>query len=915
MLYKETAPATRLAANMNDKTKHEIFLDQAAEISDIGHWVYDEINQRYTYVSQSYADIMRTTHTGSSLDEWNEGDDLADVHPDDREVLAAAYEKCKTDGRRYSIKYRVITTAGETRWLNEIGAGLEQENGLWVKTIGTVKDITDSIHHDQALIESEKRFRSLNDSSPQGILVHRNFHPLYANQALADIFGYASPDELMSLPTTEALWPVNEHERIRKHHKDRLAGNPAPTDYEFDGIRRDGSIITLNNRSFLLEWKDGPAICSILFDVSKRKKTEESLRASEASLAHSQRMAQLGNWRRNLSTDSLISCSEEYARIHGVGMDEIHDLVNQNWNRLIHPDDRERINKAHDSLRLEGRDYALEYRIIRSDGQIRHILETGEAVADRKGHSLEQTGTIQDITSLRQAEELKATIVESALHAIITIDWQGKVVEFNPAAERMFDFTFEEVEGKDISDFIIPEKDREFHHKGMARFRKSGESSFIGTHAELTALRANGEEFPIEISVNHIANHNLFTAFIHDLTDQKRTEEALRRSQKMDAVGQLTGGIAHDFNNLLGVILGNLEILRDEIGENSPSMKWIDSALMNTRRGADLTRSLLKFSRKEPKEKKAVSANILIIEMGSMLWKPLNKAIDFRLDLEDDLWLTDIDPGDLKDALLNLTINAQDAMPQGGVLLLKTANCTLGDDHIFTSPDARPGNFVQISISDTGCGMTQEVIERAFEPFFTTKEIGKGTGLGLSMIFGFVNRSAGDISISSEPGIGTTFSLYLPQSLNRPSQARPSAPMNIDPLGGQECVLLVDDNEPLLKIAIKRLKGLGYSTLSAKDGASALDVLAGGEKIDLIFSDVVMHGDMNGFELAQHAIANNPQVKILLTSGMSTPDALAKAGVLIEDDFEQACFSNLLAKPYSRNELAAAVRGVLDQDD
>ncbi|MCW8827209.1 MAG: ATP-binding protein, partial [Gammaproteobacteria bacterium] len=389
-----------------------------------------------------------------------------------------------------------------------------------------------------------------------------------------------------------------------------------------------------------------------------------------------------------------------------------------------------------------------------------------------------------------------------------------------------------------------------------------------------------------------------------NITERRQTEEELRRAQKMEAIGQLTGGIAHDFNNLLGIILGNLELLERQIPKNHASLKRLEGIKKSTHRAAKLTKQLLSFSRLQAAHLSITDINQVIEGMESLIIRSVTPEVEVEYNFDHFLWLTEIDPGDFEDSLLNLIINARDAMPNGGHLTIETRNTTLDNIYCAQHPGIAPGEYVELSISDSGEGIAAEDQAKIFDPFYTTKPQGKGTGLGLSMVFGFINRSKGHIKVYSEGGRGTTFRLYLPRSEGdeigdiKESEDRDSLPT------GDETILVVDDEPGLLEIARESLEAMGYQTLAAHNGLQALELLAAHPDIDLIFSDVVMPGGINGYELAEQALENRPELKVLLTSGY-TGKALAYNG--------QARFNaSLLSKPYSQSELAKRIREILD---
>ena len=390
-----------------------------------------------------------------------------------------------------------------------------------------------------------------------------------------------------------------------------------------------------------------------------------------------------------------------------------------------------------------------------------------------------------------------------------------------------------------------------------------------------------------------------------DITEIIEKEEQLRRVQKMDAVGQLTGGIAHDFNNILGIILGNLDFLKQQVAPDEKILKRVNTIDKAAQRAADLTKQLLGFSRKQQTDVQPTNINKLILGMDSLLTRSITPEVTIQKQLTDNLWLTDIEPGEFEDAILNLTLNARDAMPGSGRLNIETGNTILDAAYCVQNHTVSPGEYVQLTLSDTGKGIPTEQQERIFEPFFTTKPEGEGTGLGLAMVFGFVKRSGGHIKVYSEIGIGTTFRLYLPRSQKQVNQVS-AIEHNLKILPrGNETVLAVDDEQGLLDLATESLQALGYKVLTASNGEQALELLDSEPSISLLFSDVVMPGGINGYELAEQATAKQADLQVILTSGY-TKKTLAHNG--------QARFNaNLLTKPYTQVELAQQVRSLLGE--
>jgi PAS domain S-box-containing protein len=388
-----------------------------------------------------------------------------------------------------------------------------------------------------------------------------------------------------------------------------------------------------------------------------------------------------------------------------------------------------------------------------------------------------------------------------------------------------------------------------------------------------------------------------------DVTDQRKTEEQLRQAQKMEAVGQLTGGIAHDFNNLLTVVLGNAEILAESLTDNPRLHHLAELMSRAAQHGATLTNGLLAFARKQTLQPKVTDINQLVRRLDGLLRRSLGEHIEIRLSLADSLGHATVDPTQLEVAILNLAVNARDAMPDGGKLAVETANADLNAHDTQPGDGVAPGPYVSISVTDTGTGMSRETLTKVFDPFFTTKELGKGTGLGLSMVYGFVKQSNGHVKIHSEIGRGTTVRLYLPRSTETAEQISiPSAPAEIS--RGSETILVVEDDDMVRSYVQSQLAALGYNVLIAHDGQEALDILRGTTPVDLLFTDIVMPGGLNGAELVADALRLRPTLKSVYTSGYA--ESLVSSHRPPGDDVA------LLQKPYMLRDLAAILRKVLD---
>lgn len=505
---------------------------------------------------------------------------------------------------------------------------------------------------------------------------------------------------------------------------------------------------------------------------------------------------------------------------------------------------------------------------------------------------------------LRERESRYRAIFETAVDAIIVSDQHGIIQEFSRAAEAMTGYRAAELIGQNMR-VLLPPPMRQEPERYTARY--------LWTVRELEVCRKDGSVFPANLSIAQwwAGGHRHFTGILHDLSTQhceqlERTklEAQLHQAQKMEAIGNLTGGMAHDFNNMLGVIIGNIDLLRDLKGEDRDIDELTREALDAAFRGADLTRRLLAFARQQPLRPQHVDVNELVSGITRLLRRTIGEDIEISLDLAAELWPVVVDPAQLEASLTNLATNARDAMTDGGRLMIVTANRTLDADYAAQHAEVVPGGYVMLEVSDTGCGMTPEVMHRIFEPFFTTKSRDKGTGLGLSMVFGFIKQSGGHIGVYSEPGIGTTFRLFLPRMAANVTAIEESV---ATPLlhGRGESVLVVEDNAALRRVVTRQLGELGYLVLAAENAATGLELLDR-QSVDLLLTDIVMPGGINGRELARRARQRWPGIKIVFTSGFSEVRLNGDAGPL-------ATCTPLLSKPYRKEDLASAAREALDR--
>jgi PAS domain S-box-containing protein len=503
--------------------------------------------------------------------------------------------------------------------------------------------------------------------------------------------------------------------------------------------------------------------------------------------------------------------------------------------------------------------------------------------------------------NLRRSEVRFRSIFGAVSEGIFIVSPTGSIAEVNEASCAMFGYTAAEMVCGDLQTISsgVPPYTQHDAMKWIEQAMATGRPQRFEWHCKAK----DGRLFWAEVSIlfTSISDQETVLATVRDVTERKTAEEQLRQAQKMEAVGNLTGGMAHDFNNLLGIIIGNLDLLRDRQSGDPDAEELSREALDAALRGADLTRRLLAFARRQPLQPAKTDVNELIAGIVKLLERTLGEQIQITLDLNPATWPVVVDPAQLESGLTNLATNARDAMPGGGQLIIVTGNRSLDADYAAQHAEVQPGDYALIEVSDTGTGMPPEVATRIFEPFYTTKEPGKGTGLGLSMVFGFIKQSGGHINVYSEVGIGTIFRLYLPRAAIG-AEASPAIVPAALLHGSGETVLAVEDNASLRRVVARQLTELGYRVLEATDAQMALGVIEG-QPVDVLFTDIVMPGGTSGYELARAVLSRWPAIKIVLTSGFPENRTNGEA---------DAPNLRLLSKPYRRDELGRVIREILD---
>jgi two-component system cell cycle sensor histidine kinase/response regulator CckA len=508
--------------------------------------------------------------------------------------------------------------------------------------------------------------------------------------------------------------------------------------------------------------------------------------------------------------------------------------------------------------------------------------------------------------ALRASEARKGAMLEAAIDAVIAMDDSGRITEFSPAAERTFGYSRDDVLGMELAEVIVPPDLRERHRAGLSRYLATGDAAILGRRIELRALRADGQEIPVEVAINRIElpGPPTFIGYVRDISGQRQLEESLRQAQKMDAIGELAGGVAHDFNNMLTVIDGFSTLLLDELDTTDVRRELVEEIQRATARAASLTGQLLSVSRRQALRLEPFDLNRLVREMHPLLRRVVPDSVVVVVRTADEPVVVDIDDAHFEQVVLNLAVNARDAMPTGGTLTIETGVVELDAAYAQVRPGVTPGPYAMLVVSDTGSGMDPATQARIFEPFFTTKDVGKGTGLGLAMVYGTVQQSGGHIGVESEPDYGTTVRIYLPLSAAAPFERSAASSPARRRLGPGVTVLVVEDEVQVRELMVRALQKAGCVVMTASSSPEAVSALDPASRLDLVVADVVMP-EGHGPEVVRLLRRTRPRLRALYVSGRAAQ--IATSGTNSPD-----AEPHFLQKPFSLSQFIDAVRKVLD---
>jgi PAS domain S-box-containing protein len=837
--------------------------------------------------------------------------DLADwlqiIHPEDRGEMEHYLKVDVLKGRgEFDREYRIIRQSDQRiRWVHGLGRLILDDRGEVAQMVGIIQDITERKLASEALREGEERYNALFNSSLDCVFLH-DFEGRFfdANHAALNLFGYRR-EEISSL-SLKSLIAEDQLPLAFQLIEEILATGQQHQPTEFRLRAKDGREVLMETLSSLI-YRDGKpfAIQGIARDITERKRIE-------AKLNYEQNL-----WQTMLDTSPdhiyfkdtasrFIKCSKAVAVQFGVtSLDEVmgktdFDFFTEARARLSFEDEQEIIRTGRPILNKEERE-------VLRDGRVTWASSTKMPMRDGTGKIIGIMGISRDITERKLVDESHArlaTAVEQAAESIVITDIGGTILYVNPAFEKNSGYTRAEILGKNPRVLKSGKHNAEFYHRMWAVLGR-GEiwsGHFISRRKDGALYEEEATITPVRDADGQVVN---YVAVKRDVTREVQLEAQFRQSQKMEAIGQLAGGVAHDFNNILAVIQLQTSQLKAETGLSSQQLEYASDIESAAQRAANLTRQLLMFGRKQSMQPSDVDLNEAITGIAKMLQRILGEQIHVQFKFATQPLLIHADTSMLDQVLMNLAVNARDAMPKGGQLIIETSAEEFDEAKAAQMVQAQPGSFVRVTVADTGSGIPPEILPRIFEPFFTTKDVGKGSGLGLAMVFGIIQQHRGWISVYSEIGRGTTFRIYLPR-LNKVAGNKVVRPSLAAIAGRNETILVVED-EPVLRANVRSvLTRLGYRVLEASHGRAAVEVWKQHRaEIQLVLTDMVMPGGMTGIDLAAELLRQDPKLKVVFASGYSADIA--------SNDFPMVEGLNFLSKPFEVQKLAQIIRQRLDR--
>ena len=891
----------------------ETRLKKAQAMAKVGNWEYD-IYTGKIWGSEEAFRIYGIERTSDFLPLHE-----VESHIIDAKRVNQALADLINQNHTYDIEFHINPKTGKgLTHIHSMADLVCDGDGKPVKVVGVIQDISDYRRMEAKKRQSEETYRNLLNNLNAGVVVHApDTSIMIANQSACRILGL-SEDQIIGKEAIEPNWkflrddgsdmpldeyPVNYVLSTQKTLHNQIVGVVRPS-------IGDISWVLVNGFPVLNDTGEIEQVIINFVEITEIKQAQQSVIMANKKMRLAADSAHFGVWDLNIKENRL-EWDDWMFRLYGIIREDFSGTYKA-WQAGIHPDDLARSSQEVAQALSGEKEFNTEFRIVRPDGEVRHIKAHATVSRDSQGDPVHMTGINYDITRQKKSEldlkdsEARFKALHNASFGGIAIHDKGLILECNKGLSEITGYEYSELIGMNGL-YLISDNTRE---TVMRNIEAGYEKPY-----EVEGVRKNGELYPLRLGARNIPykGKDVRVVEFRDITENKRAEKerarleaSLRQAQKMEAVGRLAGGVAHDFNNMLSLIIGHVEMAQDQVDPAQPLYAHLAEIKKAGERSANLTRQLLAFARKQTVSPKVLDFNKTVADMISMLKRLIGEDIDLAWIPGQAVWPVKMDPGQIDQILANLCVNARDAIADVGKVTIETGNADLDMEYCADHPGFLPGEYVFLTVSDDGCGMDTETLDKIFEPFFTTKEIGRGTGLGLATVYGVVRQNNGFVNVYSEPGQGTTFKIYVPRHRTKGNFLK--AEVTLKSAGrGHEKILLVEDEPAILAMTKMILERFGYQVLAAETPGEAIRLARENVgEIHLLMTDVVMP-EMNGRDLAGNILSIYPNLKRLFMSGY-TANVIAHHGVLDEG-------VNFIQKPFSRQELGAKIREVLDKDN
>jgi len=882
--------------------KSELRLAESQQVARIGSWSWDAVNDTLEWSDETCRRFDKDPQTFTPTVDYY----LSRIHPQDRAAIQKAIRDSLENDAPYHIRPRIINESGREWVLEGFGVVERDATGKPLRFAGTAQDITRRLSVEEELRASEDKFRSIFEQATDGIMIAdaQTKKHIEANAAICAMLGYTR-DEIVGL-SVDDLHPQEKLLEIQSLFEKQFRGEISLVP-DVPMLRKDGSVFYADVNATRVLLRGRQCLAGIFRDATARKRSDAALREREKQLAESQRIAHIGSWEHNLTTGEVM-WSDELFRL--LGLDPRRDPADfKMFFAMIHPDDRPALQRGIDETVQTGKHFSIDYRFTLRDGRVRIIHAQAELRRDETGTQIILSGTGQDITErkeaeekIRQSEEFIRGILDTVDEGFIVVDRDFHILTANKAYCGQVGRSCDDIIGRNCFE-ISHNSSRPCYEQGeecavRQVFATGRPHAVFHKHTDLDGrlLYVETKGYPVKDAAGNVTS---VIETVNNITEKHLLEEERLRAQKLESIGTLAGGIAHDFNNLLQGIFGYIAMAKMTFDQKEKSLAMLEQAEKALHQSVNLTNQLLTFSKGGKPVKKPLFLEPVI--ENSVKFALSGSRSEYQLNIDHDLWQVNGDAGQLGQVIQNIVLNADQAMPLGGVVKIAARNAAAGEPNL--PAQVVQGNYVVLTIADNGVGIPEKYLSKIFDPYFTTKE--KGSGLGLATSYSIIRNHEGQILVASAAGKGSRFSLYIP-ALATKSAAEPSGRLTTA-LATKARILVMDDEEMIRSVAVELLRALGHEVEVAAHGEATLATFraaaAAGRPFDIVILDLTIRGGMGGVETIRKLREIAPEVKAVVSSGYSDDAAIA--------DFRQQGFRAFLKKPYNIKELQEVLSALL----